>query len=194
MPISKVEVNLYECAKCGYKWVNWKDGKEKPKPNRCAKCKRWDWEEGYLGGYEKHLRRLLMWIERQGGRGCRRDKLTPICWNFLYNTIPKPTEDELEEVMGPNSREAFYGFYGDYEKEKQEREERHKRMAEIISRKKSKGLDINTAERFSSDWDVYQYQLLWANHDKDKKFPRPYSKWLEQGKPIYEGYRNLCMQ
>jgi len=43
-------------AKCGYKWINRINGKEGPKPKRCAKCKKWDWEEGYLSPLEKRIR------------------------------------------------------------------------------------------------------------------------------------------
>jgi hypothetical protein len=63
MPFHKIEVTEYECAKCSYKWINWINGNEGPKPRRCAKCKRWDWEEGYLSHIEKELRRDLLKIE-----------------------------------------------------------------------------------------------------------------------------------
>ena len=32
-------------------------------PKRCAKCKRWDWDEGYLSCIEKRSRRDLLKIE-----------------------------------------------------------------------------------------------------------------------------------
>ena len=63
MPCHKIIVTEYQCAKCSYRWINWIDGKEGPKPKRCAKCKRWDWDEGYLSRIEKQLRRDLLKIE-----------------------------------------------------------------------------------------------------------------------------------
>lgn len=47
MPIRRVEVNEYECIKCSYKWVSRVNGQDRPKPIRCAKCKRIDWNERY---------------------------------------------------------------------------------------------------------------------------------------------------
>ncbi|MGC2574951.1 MAG: hypothetical protein WA364_25850, partial [Candidatus Nitrosopolaris sp.] len=63
MPSRKVEVTEYECAKCSYKWINWINDKEGPKPKRCSRCKRSNWEEGYLSRIEKRLRLDLLKIE-----------------------------------------------------------------------------------------------------------------------------------
>ena len=56
MPIAKIEVDEYECAKCGYKWISRINGINKPRPIRCAKCKLWDWNEGYID-YSERLSR-----------------------------------------------------------------------------------------------------------------------------------------
>ena len=46
MPIHKIEVSEYECAHCGYKWINRVNGKNGTVPQRCAKCKRSAWNTG----------------------------------------------------------------------------------------------------------------------------------------------------
>lgn len=118
MPCHKIEVNEYECAKCTYKWINRINGKDGPKPIRCAKCKRWDWEEGYLSNIEKRLRRDLLRIESVeishptmlGGRGFN---IAPadLCATFL-SVYPRPTVQELETVLNPISYLGPYNHYG----------------------------------------------------------------------------------
>ena len=103
----KIEVTEYQCAKCSYKWINWINGKEGSKPKRCAKCKRWDWEEGYLSRIEKQLRRDLLEIEENqikhstllDGTGFYSIS-TDICATFL-NVYPRPTVKELMTVLNP---------------------------------------------------------------------------------------------
>jgi hypothetical protein len=106
MPSRKIEVTEYECAKCKHRWVNWANGKEE-KPKRCAKCKRWDWEEGYLSRIEKQLRLDLLKIEANQvryptifGETGLHSIPTDICDTFL-NIYPKPTEQELRTVLNP---------------------------------------------------------------------------------------------
>ncbi|MGA9151704.1 MAG: hypothetical protein WBZ36_14095 [Candidatus Nitrosopolaris sp.] len=104
MPSRKVEITEYECAKCSYKWINRING---PKPKRCSKCKRWDWEEGYLSRNEKQLRLDLLRIEDNkikyptmfGDTGfCSIP--TDICDTFL-GIFPRLTEEELRNVLNP---------------------------------------------------------------------------------------------
>lgn len=105
MPCRKIEVTEYECVKCSYKWINWNNGKEGPKPKRCSNCKRSDWEEGYLSRIEKQLRRDLLKIEDNkikyptwiGDTGIYSIP-TEICVTFL-NIYPRPTENELRIVL-----------------------------------------------------------------------------------------------
>jgi hypothetical protein len=54
MPTQKIEVLEYECTKCSYRWINRVNGKDGPKPKRCAKCKRSGWEEGLMSEDEKY--------------------------------------------------------------------------------------------------------------------------------------------
>jgi hypothetical protein len=72
MPIHKIEVSEYECSHCGYKWINRVNGKDGPMPQRCAKCKRPNWDKGYnenpitpeetgLRMRVKGLRELYIW-------------------------------------------------------------------------------------------------------------------------------------
>jgi hypothetical protein len=103
MPSRKVEVTEYECAKCLHKWINRINA---PKP-RSAKCKRWDWEEGYLSPIQKQLRRDLLKIEEVKekystffGYTAFLSISTDICTTFL-SIWPRPTEQELRIVLNP---------------------------------------------------------------------------------------------
>jgi hypothetical protein len=106
MPCRKVEVTEYECAKCSYKWINWINGIEGQTPKRCAKCKRWDWDEGKLSRIEKRLRREILKIEVNEIRfpGIGGTELysipTDICATFL-SLYPRPTVRELNVVLNP---------------------------------------------------------------------------------------------
>lgn len=59
MPVTIVQVKEYECVKCGYKWINRKNGQDKPIPNRCAKCKQLDWDKGNISKKESQYRYKL---------------------------------------------------------------------------------------------------------------------------------------
>jgi hypothetical protein len=113
-----IEVTEYECAKCSYKWINRINGKDGPKPIRCAKCKRWDWEEGYLSNIEKRLRRDLLRIESvetmhptMFGETGVNIAPTDLCATFL-SIYPRPTVQELETVLNPVSYLGPYNHYG----------------------------------------------------------------------------------
>ena len=59
MPIHTIQVSEYQCAKCGYRWINRINGKDGPIPLKCAKCKRIHWNNPYedtLGHTERGLR------------------------------------------------------------------------------------------------------------------------------------------
>ena len=107
----------YECAKCTYRWINRINGKDGPKPTRCAKCKRWDWEEGYLSTIQKRLRRDLLKIESvetphptMFGGGFNIVP-TDLCASFL-SIYPRPTVKELETVLNPISYLGPHNHYG----------------------------------------------------------------------------------
>ena len=113
-----IEVTEYECAKCSYKWINRINGKDGPKPIRCAKCKRWDWEEGYLSNIEKRLRRDLLRIESvetmhstMFGETGVNIAPTDLCATFL-SIYPRPTVQELETVLNPISYLGPYNHHG----------------------------------------------------------------------------------
>lgn len=103
----KVEVTEYECIKCSYKWISRINGNEGPKPKRCPKCKRWDWDEGRLSRIEKRLRRDLLKIEYSeikyttayGDTGFSSIP-TDICATFL-NITPRAAVEELKTVLNP---------------------------------------------------------------------------------------------
>ena len=116
-PVIK-EVTEYECARCSYKWINRINGKDGRKPIRCAKCKRWDWEEGYISISEKRLRRDLLRIESVETThttmfGETRINIAPtdLCTSFL-SIYPRPTVQELEIVLNPISYLGPYNHYG----------------------------------------------------------------------------------
>lgn len=58
MPITRVEVDEYQCARCSYKWISRVNGKDRPKPQRCAKCKSLDWNEGYGNVRTKYIYKI----------------------------------------------------------------------------------------------------------------------------------------
>ena len=68
MPVHKIEVSEYGCAHCGYKWINRVNGKDGPMPQRCAKCKRPNWNTGYnespMTPQESGLRRRVQNLYR----------------------------------------------------------------------------------------------------------------------------------
>jgi len=45
MVTNTITVLEYTCEKCRYKWISRVNGKDRSKPTRCAKCKRWDWDK-----------------------------------------------------------------------------------------------------------------------------------------------------
>jgi len=118
VPYRIIEVTEYECAKCSYKWINRINGKDGRKPIRCAKCKRWDWEEGFLSIIEKRLRRDLLRIESvetphptMFGKTGISIAPTDLCATFL-SIYPRPTVQELETVLNPISYLGPYNHHG----------------------------------------------------------------------------------
>jgi hypothetical protein len=118
VPCHIVEVTEYECAKCSYKWINRINGKDGQKPIRCAKCKRWDWEEGFLSIIEKRLRRDLLRIESvetphptMFGKTGISIAPTDLCASFL-SIYPRPTVQELETALNPISYLGPYNHFG----------------------------------------------------------------------------------
>jgi len=103
-------VTEYQCAKCSHRWINRRNGKEGPKPERCAKCKKWDWDEGYIPRVEKQLRRDLLKTEEDKTRHSEIDGTvfeipTEICTTFL-SIYPRPTEKELRSVLSKKEKHA----------------------------------------------------------------------------------------
>jgi hypothetical protein len=104
MPCHRIEVTEYECAKCSHRWINRVNGKDSPKPTRCTKCKRWDWEEGHWSLTDSWLRRDLRNIESVE-RGYDRytwHEPTDLYYNFI-NISLRPTTEELGLVLKPTS-------------------------------------------------------------------------------------------
>jgi hypothetical protein len=70
LPISRIEVNEYQCALCGYKWINRVNGKDGPIPKRCAKCKDQRWEKGKINSretvYRDRIKKRFRWYQYLG--------------------------------------------------------------------------------------------------------------------------------
>jgi hypothetical protein len=102
MPVHEIQVREYECTWCGYKWISRINGKDRPIPARCAKCKRRAWEngyEGYITPEEEGLRRRIKNLEKLY-RYESRDWPNGLCEQFL-RIKPRPTVRELKQVLYP---------------------------------------------------------------------------------------------
>lgn len=97
MPISEVQVDEYQCSKCGYKWINRVNGKNGPLPERCAKCKKYGWNDkgGNITPEENGLRRRIKGYENlyHNWSGELTEK--------FFNLNPRPTIKELRRVVYP---------------------------------------------------------------------------------------------
>lgn len=108
MPIFKIKVNEYQCVKCGYKWINRINGKDGPIPDRCAKCKKCNWnkEEDNISPEERGLRTRIrgIWDLYDNSSLYWSD---PLIRNFWDNGLadkflrlsPRPTIAELKKVI-----------------------------------------------------------------------------------------------
>jgi hypothetical protein len=107
MTISKIKVNEYQCIKCGYKWINRINGKDGPIPDRCAKCKKHNWnrKENDISPEERGLRTRIRSIKNlyEYSSLYWSDPSIADFWNnelaekFLH-LIPRPTIAELRRV------------------------------------------------------------------------------------------------
>jgi hypothetical protein len=108
MPTLRIETIEYECAHCGYKWINRVNGKEGPVPKRCAKCKSPYWRgedpmdpaESGLRTRLKNMKKLYHTIAITWGDSSLED-----CWDFelierFLDLNPRPTRTELRRVLG----------------------------------------------------------------------------------------------
>ena len=64
MPIYEIQTKEYQCSWCGYRWTNRFNGKDGPIPNKCAKFKRPNWNDGkpaanIISPKERGLRRRI---------------------------------------------------------------------------------------------------------------------------------------
>jgi hypothetical protein len=106
MPISKIEVNEYQCVRCEYKWINRVNGKDGPVPKRCAKCKKSDWDREVITPKESGLRTRIKGFKklyRNAGHYWS-DLSIADCWSSklaerFLNLNPRPTIAELARVV-----------------------------------------------------------------------------------------------
>ena len=108
MPIERIQVLEYECARCGYKWINRVNGHDGPIPQKCAKCKRSGWnggEKDLITPTEMGLRRRIKYFETLYEYaplycGITIDWPNGLCEKFL-DIDPRPTIEELKQVLYP---------------------------------------------------------------------------------------------
>lgn len=110
MAISKIEVNEYQCVKCGYKWINRFNGRDGPIPERCAKCKKYNWNSKKWGvtPEENGLRRRIKGMKQlyKYSSSYWNKPSVASYWNnnlvekFL-NMNPRPSIAELKRVVYP---------------------------------------------------------------------------------------------
>ena len=112
MSIQKIEVSEYACEKCGYRWINRINGKDGPIPERCAKCKRENWNGEDITPKESGLRRrvkglkqlydfaVFHWIAKLDPADCTINWSNELTDIFL-NLNPRPTIQELKQVIYP---------------------------------------------------------------------------------------------
>lgn len=111
MPIHQIQVNEYECAWCGYKWINRVNGKDGDTPSKCAKCKRSAWINGksdIMTSEEKGLRQRIKhfaglysndtWHWKWPDEDWYIDWPADLSDKFL-NIEPRPTIQELKRVI-----------------------------------------------------------------------------------------------
>ena len=168
MPIQRIEVLEFECARCGYKWINRVNGHDGPIPQKCARCKRSGWnggEKDLISPTERGLRRQIKYFERlyeyTGFYGSIEiDWPKWLCERFL-NINPRPTIEESKssiistrepKMLTSQNQDTHRGFVPDpdrpgwmkYDKEeylkilKQEAQNRIELMQQIM---KSRGIN-----------------------------------------------------
>ena len=112
MPITRIEVNEYECIRCGYKWINRVNGKDGPVPSKCANCKRSTWNGEAMRSREKGLRarvsnlgKFYQIISHNVDLDTSERERMSTVWDerlvdqFLNDLNPRPMEEELYDVL-----------------------------------------------------------------------------------------------
>ena len=105
MTVSIIQVSEYTCERCGYKWINRVNGVDGPLPQRCAKCKKRNWNRNRISHREIGLRRRVKSFETiYFNQALYWWRDNTISWpnglteRFL-NLHPSPTVKELEQVV-----------------------------------------------------------------------------------------------
>jgi hypothetical protein len=129
MVISVILTKEFQCNLCGYKWINRFNGRDKPVPKRCSKCKSHNWNRmgGNIGSVEKKLRARIRGLEERyiGASFTWLNTSMANCWDVelakkFLNLNPRPTIEELRLVVkgsriGFNSKDPYkaQGFVPD---------------------------------------------------------------------------------
>jgi hypothetical protein len=108
LTIREIKVNEYQCVKCGYKWINRINGKDGLVPDRCAKCKKRNWnsEGDDISPEERGLRTRIkgIWDLYDNSSLYWSDSSIRGFWdNDLVDKFlslrPRPTIAELRKVV-----------------------------------------------------------------------------------------------
>lgn len=112
MSIQKIEVSEYTCEKCGYKWINRKSGKDGSIPERCAKCKKVNWNgEEDITPQQRGLRMRVKGLKELYQHAGRHwiGRLDPTDYTINWNSELterflelNPTILELKQVIYPS--------------------------------------------------------------------------------------------
>jgi hypothetical protein len=182
MPTQKIEVTEYECTWCHYRWINRVNGKDGPVPQRCAKCKRYGWNDGKyvdrnpnpITDEERGLRMRLYKFE--GSRyndgkpfehrgivfqALRQYRPNELCQKFL-SLKPRPTIKQLKyvlEPLGPEVREMLR----EYTKSRFYREMLEKHKPEL-HKKYEEALQLETQRRRE-----YMQQVIQSRQGQEKE-------------------------
>lgn len=95
MTIHRIEVDEYECELCHYRWINRVNGVDKPIPQRCAKCKRQDWDEGQRR--KRIMERPPMTPEAAGLRTKIKNLHNVYYWKYKNWTWPNDNKLDLKD-------------------------------------------------------------------------------------------------
>jgi hypothetical protein len=173
MPINKITINEYECAQCGYRWINKINYKDSPIPTNCAKCKRLTWNSKYRttpkeNGYRRIVRGFKKLYDDfdeydSNHKGLKINWPADLCDQFL-NT--KPSWFDLEKVIQSSQLRRFDNGKSIY------------RMSGWIPDLGNPGNMIRDPSTYKPVPDKPGYVRYDHSVHSDPKFVSDYNKWI----------------
>lgn len=217
MPIHKVEVDVYECVRCHYKWTNWydyRDGKGfRPGliPKKCSGCKKAYWQNGLvdaISSKESALRTKIKFIvtELYPAEQAIGIFFPPDMLDSFFSVKPRPSIAEL--------RHWLYPFGSDIRKEikhakNNDEVDRNNLRLKLESDSRIEFMTRIIRERLIADYDpsyqiqamreTYLYnqeiikQLSDVNNQSEHaiEFRKYQEEWLNELKSLYDALNNL---